>query len=200
MCWQYSGVNSKLNAEMKHLTRNFLDDDEYKREDVRIYDNDSTNPFHTKNGWHESTVQIRLPKEKMKWASEDEAPVLEIPGVYHHSLTDAYSSPAFSEAYEEVNSLPRESDDDLECIIASLIMWLDAIHLMNFGNASLWLFYLFFGNQSKYTRGKLMAPACHHVAYILSIPSDFQDTYFNIFADASSSDIHTHCHLGTSPQ
>jgi hypothetical protein len=171
MCWQYSGVNSKSNAEMKHLTWNFLDVDEYKREDVQIYDNvrekqfisaylkDSTNPFHAKNGWCKSTVQIRLPKEKMKWASEDEAPVLEIPGVYHRSLTDiitsvfqdsvastfhmtpfqqqwkvseectvnvyseAYSSPTFLESYVEVNSLPREGDDDLECVVASLMMW-----------------------------------------------------------------------------
>ncbi|KAG1855214.1 hypothetical protein DFJ58DRAFT_841220 [Suillus subalutaceus] len=207
MCWQYSGVNSKSNVEMKHLTRNFLDDNEYKREDAQIYYDvcekrlisaylkDSTNPFRAKNGWRESTVQICLPKEKMKWASEDEAPVLEIPGVYHHSLTDvitsvfqdsvastfhmtpfqqwwkvseectvnvyseAYSSPAFSEAYEEVNSLPREPDDNLN---------------------------------SKYTRGKPTASACHHVVYIPSIPSDFQDTYFNIFANASSTDVYTH--------
>lgn len=217
MCWQYSGVNSKSNAEMKRLTRNFLDDDEYKREDARIYDDvrekrlisvylkDSSNPFRAENGWRESTVQIRLPKEKMKWASEDEAPVLEIPGVYHRSLTDvimsvfqdsvastfhmtpfqqwwkvseertinvyseAYSSPAFSEAYEEVNSLPREPDDGLERVVASLMMWSDATHLTNFGDASLWPFYLLFGNQSKYTRGKPTASACHHVAYIPSV-------------------------------
>jgi hypothetical protein len=89
---------------MKHLTRNFLDNDEYKREDVWMYDDvcekqlisvylkDSSNPFCAKNGWCESTVQIRLPKEKMKWASEDEAPVLEIPSVYHRSLTDIITS------------------------------------------------------------------------------------------------------------
>ncbi|KAG2070080.1 hypothetical protein BDR04DRAFT_1128621 [Suillus decipiens] len=174
-------------------------------------------------------VQIRLLKEKMKWISEDEASVLEIPGVYHHSLTDiitsifqdsitstfhmmpfqqqwkvseectvkvyseAYMSHAFSEAYEEVNSLHKEPNDDLKHVVASLMMWSDATHLTNFGDTSLWPFYLLFGNQSKYTRGKLTVSACHHVVYIHTIPGDFQDTYFNIFADASSADIYTHC-------
>jgi hypothetical protein len=37
-CWQYSGSNSKSNAEMKRLVRDFLDNDEYRREDARVYD------------------------------------------------------------------------------------------------------------------------------------------------------------------
>ncbi|KAG0694833.1 hypothetical protein DFH29DRAFT_814861, partial [Suillus ampliporus] len=37
MCWQYSGANSKSSAEMKRLTRVFLDDDEYNREDMRVF-------------------------------------------------------------------------------------------------------------------------------------------------------------------
>ncbi|KAG2739586.1 hypothetical protein P692DRAFT_20755993, partial [Suillus brevipes Sb2] len=36
-------------------------------------------------------------------------------------------------------------------------------------NASLWPIYLFFGNQSKYTRGKPTACACHHLAYIPNV-------------------------------
>ncbi|KAG1884739.1 hypothetical protein F4604DRAFT_1529141, partial [Suillus subluteus] len=37
MCWQYSGANSKSSAKMKHLMRVFLDDDEYNREDMRVF-------------------------------------------------------------------------------------------------------------------------------------------------------------------
>ncbi|KAG1897520.1 uncharacterized protein F5891DRAFT_1191719 [Suillus fuscotomentosus] len=99
-CWQYSGSNSKSNAEMKCLASDFLDDDEYRREDARAYDTvcekrliqdylkDRSNPFHMENGWRCSSVNIRLPKEKEKFASEEEAPEMEIPGVYHRSLTD----------------------------------------------------------------------------------------------------------------
>ncbi|KAG1803549.1 uncharacterized protein HD556DRAFT_1227092 [Suillus plorans] len=99
-CWQYSGSNSKSNAEMKHLGWDFLDDDNYRREDARVYDTvrekrliqdylkDRSNPFHMENGWHCSSVKIRLPKEKERFASEEDAPEMEIPGVYHRSLTD----------------------------------------------------------------------------------------------------------------
>lgn len=227
-CWQYSGSNSKSNAEMRRLALDFLDDDEYRREDARVYDavrekrliqdylKDRSNPFHVENGWRCSSVNIRLPKEKEKFASEEEAPEMEIPGVYHRSLTDiivsvfqdsisgtfhmtpfqqqwntseertiniygeAYSSPAFLEAYEDINSLPRDADDDLERVVASLMLWSDATHLASFGDASLWPIYLFFGNQSKYTRGKPTASACHHVAYIPTVSRFSEDHHLNL--------------------
>ena len=59
--------------------------------------------------------------------------------------------------------------DDYERVVAPLMLWSDATQLMNFGDTSLWLIDLFFGNQSKYTCGKLTSGACHHVAYIPSV-------------------------------
>jgi hypothetical protein len=216
MCWHFSGSTAKSTAET-HRLMTFLDDDEYKREDSRIFNiprekklledylADTTNPFRAENGWQKSSVRIPLPKEKRKWPSEADAPQLEIKGVHHRSLTkiitsvfedsvsstfhmtpfqqmwntpdgrnievfsEAYSSTAMLEAYAEVNSLPREANDNLERVVASLMMWSDATHLASFGDASLWPFYLFFGNQSKYTRGKPTASACHHVAYIPTV-------------------------------
>ncbi|KAG2739979.1 hypothetical protein P692DRAFT_20756128 [Suillus brevipes Sb2] len=240
MCWQYSSSNIISDAALQRLAT-FLDDDAYDRRDVRNFNptrekkliakylDDHSNPFSASNGWRESSVYIRLPKEKTKWPSEEDAPELEIPGVRHRSLTkiitevfedgvattfhmtpfrqmwnvsdeqsievfsEAYSSPAMLEAHAEINSLPRATDDNLERVVASLMMYSDSTHLSNFGDASLWPFYLFFGNESKYTRGKPTANACHHVAYIPSIPDDFQDSYFGIFQDASSSEVYTHC-------
>jgi hypothetical protein len=219
MCWQYSGSNSKSSAEMKRLTREFLDHDQYSREDMQIFDDvrekrlikeylqDRSNPFRVENGWRCSSVKIRLPKEKVKFPSEEDAPELEITGVHHRSLTDvitsvfedtivssfhltpfhqqwktaddrainvyseAFSSPAFLEAHAEINALPRDPGDNLERVVASLMMWSDGTHLASFGDASLWPFYLCFGNQSKYTRGKPTASACHHVAYIPNVCS-----------------------------
>jgi hypothetical protein len=216
MCWHYSGSTSKSAAETHHLMT-FLDNDSYNRDDACIFNipckrrliekylMDASNPFHTDNGWWESSVKIRLPKEKRKCISEADAPQLKIEGVHHQSLTsiitsvfedsvlstfhmtlfqqmwetsdrrnieifsEAYSSIAMREAYSEINSLPHAADDNLEHIVASLMMWLDATHLASFGDALLWPFYLFFGNQSKYTRGKPTASACHHVAYIPTI-------------------------------
>ena len=51
------------------------------------------------------------------------------------------------------------------------MIWSDATHLANLGDASLWRVYLFFGNQSKYASRKPSAAACHHVAYIPSVSS-----------------------------
>ncbi|PCH35445.1 hypothetical protein WOLCODRAFT_156133 [Wolfiporia cocos MD-104 SS10] len=44
--------------------------------------------FSAADGWNKSSVTVRLPKEKEKWADESEAPQLEVPDVYHRSLLD----------------------------------------------------------------------------------------------------------------
>jgi hypothetical protein len=198
MAWQYSGTNQKSVAELQCLC-NFIGDPLFNSDDaltfshtresknVDAYLQNKANPFREEHGWRSSTVKIRLPKEGTKWPSETDAPELEIPGVYHRSITDiiesvfqdniaamfnmtpyreywkcsedrtvevigeAYSTPEMLEAYKEINSLPREAGDDLERVVASLMVWSDATHLASFGDASLWPFYLFFGNQSKYT-------------------------------------------------
>ncbi|KAH7921017.1 hypothetical protein BV22DRAFT_1107414 [Leucogyrophana mollusca] len=103
-------------------------------------------------------------------------------------FSEAYTSSPMLDAYEEINALPREPGDDLERVVASLMLWSDSTHLTSFGDASMWPFYLFFGNQSKYTRVKPTAPACHHVAYIPTLPDDIQDTYVSMFGTSATSD------------
>lgn len=219
MAWQYSGSNTKSAAEFDRLAT-FMKDPLYCAEDVHgithtreaklldDYLDDKANPFCEEHGWQQSTARIRLPKENVSWKSEDDAPELEIPGVYHRSLIDiitavfeddiaktfnmtpfsqywkvseektiqvfseAHASPAMLDAYAEINALPREPDDNLERIVASLMVWSDSTHLTNFGDASMWPFYVYFGNQSKYTRGKPTSGACHHVAYIPTVSTN----------------------------
>ena len=93
------------------------------------------------------------------WKSSDTEELIRVYG-------EAYSSPAYLDAYYEINSLPRMAGDDLERIVVPLMLWSDATQLANFGSASLWPIYLFLGNQSKYARGKPTAATCHHIAYI----------------------------------
>jgi hypothetical protein len=182
-------------------------DDVREKRLVKEYLTDQSNLFRVENGWRSSSVKICLPKEKVKFTSEEDAPELEITGIHHHSLTDiitsvfedtivstfhltpfhqqwktsddraiivyskAYSSPAFLEAHAEINALPQDPGGNLERVITSLMMWSDGTHLASFSDASLWPFYLCFGNQSKYTQGKPTASACHHVAYIPNVCS-----------------------------
>lgn len=79
---------------------------------------------------------------------------------------ELYSSDAMIEAHMKLQQQPPEPGCTLERVIASLMLWSDSTHLANFGTASLWPLYLFFGNQSKWVRGKPKTASCHHVAYI----------------------------------
>lgn len=99
-----------------------------------------------------------LPYEEYWKPSDDSEPV--------RMFGEAYTSPAFIDAYREIHSLPRDPGDELEYIVSPLMFWSDATQLANFGDASLWPIYLFFANQSKYTRGRPTTDACHHIAYI----------------------------------
>ena len=83
--------------------------------------------------------------------------------------SEAYASEAMRDAHEGIRSLPRAPDDNLERIVAPLMLWSDSTHLAAFGTASVWPFYLAFGNQSKYVCGKPSSAAFHHVAYIPSV-------------------------------
>ncbi|KAH7909388.1 hypothetical protein BJ138DRAFT_1102735 [Hygrophoropsis aurantiaca] len=244
MAWQYSGSTTKSGPELIRLVQH-LRDPAVNLDDIRAYDHtretknldkvldNVTNPFNVENGWRNSSVRIKLPKENAKsttFTTEEYAPDFEVKGVYHRDLTDiitqvfqdkssnsfnmtpfeqywqpsndeppvrvyseAYSSPEMLDAHAEINALPRDPDDNLERVVASLMMWSDATHLANFGTASLWPFYLYFGNQSKYTRAKPTAQACHHVAYIPSLPDELQDHYVYLFGDAWTNSVHTHC-------
>ena len=102
-----------------------------------------------------------MPYKEFHLHSPDEPP--------HQVFGEAYSTDAYYEAWEEIQALPREPDDKLERVVAGLMMWSDSTHLASFGNASMWPIYMYFGNQSKYTRAKPTAFASHHLAYIPSV-------------------------------
>lgn len=86
---------------------------------------------------------------------------------------EIYSSDAMIEEHINIQKLPAENDGGqyLERVVVALMFWSDSTHLASFGNASLWPIYLFFGNQSKYTRAQPHSTACHHVAYIPKVRS-----------------------------
>jgi hypothetical protein len=90
------------------------------------------------------------------------------------------------------------------------MFWSDSTHLANFGTASLWPLYLFFGNLSKWVRSKPRAGACHHVAYLpkvsnrgfcegsgllklFQLPDEFNDWCRAVLGEAPTSELLTHC-------
>lgn len=78
---------------------------------------------------------------------------------------ELYTSPAFLDAHNELQSTTREPGCTLPRVIVGLMFWSDATHLTNFGNAKLWPLYMLFGNDSKYQRCRPSGNLCEHVAY-----------------------------------
>ncbi|KAF9539268.1 hypothetical protein CPC08DRAFT_651222 [Agrocybe pediades] len=108
-------------------------------------------------------------------------------------ISELYNSDAFIAEHDNISKLPPAPGPPMESAIAAMMLWSDSTHLANFGDASLWPLYLFFGNQSKYSRSKPSSFAAHHVAYIPSLPKDFQDQYMKVFSrSAASADTITH--------
>ncbi|KAI0677655.1 hypothetical protein C8Q78DRAFT_962019 [Trametes maxima] len=109
--------------------------------------------------------------------------------------TDNYNSDAMNREYEKIRAQPRNPADgpDVETVICSLLVWSDATHLTNFGAASLWPFYLYLGNLSKYIRGMPTEFAAHHLAYIPSLPDHLKDAYTEIYGVPPSEDVLTFC-------
>ena len=80
--------------------------------------------------------------------------------------SELYNCDAFLEEHDKIQTTMRQSDSQIEAVIAPLMIWSDATALGKFGNASLWPIYMYFGSQSKYARAKPSSFAAHHLAYI----------------------------------
>ncbi|KAE9391050.1 hypothetical protein BT96DRAFT_1062353 [Gymnopus androsaceus JB14] len=80
-------------------------------------------------------------------------------------------------------------DSTHEPVIAWLQLWSDSTHLADFGTASLWPIYLYFGNLSKYVRGKSSSHAAHHLAYIPSLPDIVDDIYAAEFGEKPTDEV-----------
>jgi len=86
---------------------------------------------------------------------------------------ELYNSPAFIDAHNRLQDAPSEAGCDLPRVVVALMFWSDGTHLTNFGNAKLWPLYMFFGNESKYRRGKPSCNLCEHVAYFETVRIPF---------------------------
>lgn len=82
---------------------------------------------------------------------------------------ELYTSPAFLEAYDEIQALPGEPGCSVQRVVIGLMFSSDGTQLTSFGNSSLWPCYLYFGNESKYRRYKPSNKLCNHVAYFQKV-------------------------------
>ncbi|OCH85333.1 hypothetical protein OBBRIDRAFT_740074, partial [Obba rivulosa] len=170
----------------------------------------------------ESSMQICLLAEKVKFMMEEDTPLLTIPGIHHQLLMnvvksiiqneassffhftpfkypeervyfEAYCSDVMLEMYQEVQALPRDKENTMEHAVASLILYSDFTHLTNFGMVVCWPVYLFLGNQSKYEHARPTLNLYHYVAYIPTLPDTIQNEYMKQFGKSVTVTVLTHC-------
>jgi hypothetical protein len=99
------------------------------------------------------------------WKPSEDAPAERLYG-------EVFTSDFMLDADANIHNwcLENNSDpEDLEAAIVPLLLYSDSTHLSNFGTASSWPVYLFFGSQSKYVRASPTSYACHHIAYMPSV-------------------------------
>lgn len=87
----------------------------------------------------------------------------------HRVYGEVYTSPAFLEVHEQLQTSPQEPNCNLERVVVPLMLWSDATNLTSVGSVKLWPTYLFFGNDSKYRRSKPSCQLCNHIAYFQSV-------------------------------
>jgi hypothetical protein len=88
---------------------------------------------------------------------------------------EAYSSTIAIQLSEEIKAIPPPLDHpDIESVVVLLMLGSDATHLANFGTASLWPIYVFFGNMSKYDSSRPSEFPASHLAYLPKVRHLYQ--------------------------
>jgi len=182
---KWSEINAKLgNSDADGDAEEWLDEDAgWKKKRIEI-----TVPFHRRmktpgsrryagvDLYHRSLVQVikerisdshtaaqfHMEPYELLWKRTDQHKEVKMHG-------ELYTSEAFHEAHNALQTSPPEPGCDLQRVVVALMFWSDATHLTQFGNSQLWPCYLFIGNESKYRRCKPSCNLCSHVAYFQKV-------------------------------
>ena len=92
-----------------------------------------------------------------------------VTGSQQRVYDELYASDAWNQAHDEIMKQRRGDGCKLERVVAGLMFWSDSTRLAQFGHASAWPIYLFFGNLSKYARSNPESGCCHPIAFIPSV-------------------------------
>jgi hypothetical protein len=92
---------------------------------------------------------------------------------------ELYTSNAFLDAERDL--INANHDSSHPCVIAAFMLWSDATHLAQFGQAKAWPIYAYFGNQSKYTRCKPSTHSAQVVGYVPPVSNGFIRSEFNSY-------------------
>ncbi|KAI0753029.1 hypothetical protein C8Q80DRAFT_1217334 [Daedaleopsis nitida] len=94
--------------------------------------------------------------------------------------------------HEAIQAAPRDpgDSDDIEYVVAPILVYSDSTHLTNFGTASLWPIYIWLGTLTKYLHIKPSMFAAHHLAYITTLSATtIHQAYVEAYGEPPSAAI-----------
>jgi hypothetical protein len=115
MSWFYSGSTMKSWAELDRLVNEVILADDFNTADLKEFraskessrlDNyhgdfeDIRSSFSPSDSWQETSVKIRIPADGVQHASEDVAPMFEVPGLFYRKPLEVIKA-AFRESFAE---------------------------------------------------------------------------------------------------
>ena len=83
--------------------------------------------------------------------------------------SDVVNSQEALDEYARIRDWAKQHCNDppeVEIGLVPILIWSDSTQLANFGNASMWPIYVFFGFVSKYIRARPNSLSAHHLAYV----------------------------------
>jgi hypothetical protein len=128
--------------------------DFYHRNLVDVIKEKLSNPVHDDH-FHYDPYEL-------KWQPNEKSEPVRVHG-------EMYTSQAFLDAHNALQSSPPEEGCALPRHIIALMLSSDSTNLTSFGDASLWPIYLYFGNESKYRRCQPTCNLANHVAYLRKV-------------------------------
>jgi len=113
MSWFYNSSSTKSLGDLDRLVNDVILADDFNRDELQEFsaahevkhmDKGQADPlgsihFSAADGWHETSLEISIPCEKVKFASEDDAPRFRVEGLHYRKFTEVVKS-----AYGEVSA------------------------------------------------------------------------------------------------
>ncbi|KAI0743684.1 hypothetical protein C8Q80DRAFT_1079612, partial [Daedaleopsis nitida] len=106
--------------------------------------------------------------------------------------SEIYNSDAMNLEHEAIQAAGRETGDtnNVEYVVAPILVYSDSTHLTNFGTASLWPIYVWLGNLTKYLRIKPSMFAAHHLVYIPALSATtVHQVYTQVYGEPPSTAV-----------
>lgn len=100
----------------------YISNDQYHHSLVEVIQERLSDP-HTNKKFH-------MEPYKLLWQRSEKHEEVRLHG-------EMYTSEAFCQAHRDLQESPPEPDCELECIVVSMMFWLDSTHLTSFGNSHL---------------------------------------------------------------